>query len=130
MSQPLFRLHTFIRGNSAKLRSLAEGNNYCALSPGEALLLEPEPHNPKDASAIRVYTITHQPCGYIAAEHAPLVKHQFDIGRVPQAKAVGECQCIRRDVFVWVDSEGDVEVEEVIFQTIRPNKRVKEKIDG
>lgn len=103
---PEFVINTFMRKGSNKVAG-GTLDTFCGLQPSQPLLLHREPGNPKDASAVRLTTVTGQPCGYVAREQAGEVAAVMDAGAILLARVNGYCICFLdiRPVLIWSEGE-------------------------
>lgn len=54
-------------------------------SPGEPVVLEPEPNNPADPQAVAIYSCRGIQLGYVRADRAPLIRTYLSRARITAA---------------------------------------------
>lgn len=95
------------------------------LVAGQPLIMERQDGNPKDRNAIALYTMYHEPVGYVAREHARLLSPQLDAGHLWLCKVVKpRVRGVWARILLWRDEGVTDEVSRK--KRSRPRARTRE----
>lgn len=128
-----FRLKTFSRRKSAGVLGEVALAIWDTLEGEVPLILDPEPKNRKDPAAVLLRLATGDPCGYVAREHAPVVRSALEAGKVLLAKTTGSRVGSRMLVLIWEEEAREVERE--MFnakprETKKPNRYLVPELEA
>jgi hypothetical protein len=112
-----FELYTFMRFGSANVLGRAVVMRYINLAPTAPLIMERQPDNRIDPSAVLLKDITGLPVGYVCREDSPRVAGMMDAGVALLARVASPIlKGGRRDVIIWEEGMEEEERSLVGYQ--------------
>lgn len=101
-----FQLHTFMRPGSANVLGPVVLMRYVGLGPSQPLIMERQPTNKVDPTAVLLKDMMGLPVGYVCREDSPRIAGMMSAGVHLLCRTDGPVlKGGRRDLFIWEEGE-------------------------